>query len=98
MTKRLKWEKSSKFAIRLNDGLLMAAQYDLTWSEEAITGWHFYDTAQSLLYAAKGFDVGVAHQPSPWAIHYCGDSTMKGYYEALPAFQQWRKQLKQTLQ
>lgn len=33
----------------------MAAQYDLTWSEEAITGWHFYDTAQSLLYAAKGF-------------------------------------------
>nr|WP_055736261.1 glycosyltransferase family protein [Alkalicoccobacillus plakortidis] len=75
------------------DGLLMVTQYDLTWPEEAITGWHFYDTAQSLQYAKEGYDVGVAHQSSPWVIHYCESSTMKGYYEALPAFQQWRKQL-----
>ncbi|UTR05125.1 glycosyltransferase family protein [Alkalihalobacillus sp. LMS6] len=71
------------------DGLLMATQYDLSWPEE-IRGWHFYDTAQCLHYSTHNYDVGIAHQPSPWVIHYCKTSTMEGYYEALPAFQKWR--------
>ena len=50
------------------DGLCLMTQHDLPWDEE-ITGFHFYDIAQSTRYVLAGYDVVVPRQEQPWFGH-----------------------------
>lgn len=52
------------------DGLFMATQYDVPWQEDLKTGFHFYDTSQSLEFIQRGYKVGVPLQKDPWCLHY----------------------------
>lgn len=76
------------------DGVLMATQYDLKWTEE-FDGWHLYDTTQSLLFQDAGYEVGIAHQPHPWVLHECGtEFDQEAYLTNINKFHSWRKTLK----
>ncbi|MBM7840510.1 hypothetical protein JOC54_003802 [Alkalihalobacillus xiaoxiensis] len=76
------------------DGVLMATQHDLEWIEE-FDGWHLYDTTQSLVFKAAGYEVGIAHQPHPWVLHECGTEFDQAAYVAnIERFNRWRKTLK----
>jgi hypothetical protein len=50
------------------DGLCMITQRDLRW-DESISGFHFYDVAQSMRYRLAGYDVVVPRQNEPWFAH-----------------------------
>jgi hypothetical protein len=65
--------------VRAIDGLIMITQADLPWREELFTGWHFYDTSQSLEMIKAGYEVGVFNQGTSWCIHNCGISKLEGY-------------------
>ncbi|SFK72219.1 Glycosyltransferase like family protein [Paenibacillus sp. 1_12] len=65
--------------VRAIDGLIMATQIDLPWREDLFTGWHFYDTSQSMEMLKAGYEVGVWNQPAPWCIHDCGIANLEGY-------------------
>lgn len=51
------------------DGIFMMTQYDIPWREDLFRGWHFYDIAQSLEFARKGYKVQVPSQDEVWCIH-----------------------------
>lgn len=51
------------------DGMMMATQYDLTWREDLLSGWHFYDTSQSFEFIKAGYTIGVPKQITPWCAH-----------------------------
>lgn len=73
---------------RVVDGMLIATQYDLPWREDLFTGWHFYDTSQSMEFVKKGYEVGIVKQHVPWTIHACDVNQMIGYEEARRIFVQ----------
>jgi Glycosyltransferase like family len=50
------------------DGLCLITQHDLAWDEE-ISGFHFYDVAQSIRYRLAGYDAVVPRQDEPWFAH-----------------------------
>ncbi|MDA8335495.1 MAG: glycosyltransferase family protein [Peptococcaceae bacterium] len=54
------------------DGLIMVTQYDLPWREDLFTGFHFYDSSQSLEFGKAGYRVAVPAQADPWCLHWCG--------------------------
>ncbi|CAM3719449.1 glycosyltransferase family protein [Cohnella lubricantis] len=56
------------------DGLLMMTQYDLPWRDDVLSGWHYYDIAQSLEYLRAGYRIAVPRQEQPWVLHDCGVS------------------------
>jgi hypothetical protein len=58
-------------AVECIDGVLMAAQYDVSWDAE-LPGFHFYDVAQSTRYLLAGYDVVVPRQDEPWVRHDIG--------------------------
>ena len=63
------------------DGLLMATQYDLPWRDDILSGFHFYDSSQSLEFIRAGYKVAVPAQAEPWCLHYCGKmESAAGYY------------------
>lgn len=72
--------------VRVVDGMLMATQYDIPWREDLFTGWHFYDTSQSMEFAKAGLEVGVIRQDAPWTLHACDVNEMIGYEEARQIF------------
>lgn len=63
------------------DGILMAAQYDLPWSEDAFTGWWFSDMSQSVEFIKQGYKVVIPQQGKPWCIHDCGPVDIDSEYE-----------------
>ena len=64
------------------DGMLMITQYDIEWREDLDLGWDFYDITQSLEFRRQGLKIGIPHQQTPWCIHDCGYSKLKGYDKA----------------
>lgn len=62
------------------DGLIMATQYDLPWREDLFSGFHFYDTSQSLEFIKAGRQVAVPAQADPWCLHLCGETYVNGDY------------------
>ncbi|WP_026040714.1 glycosyltransferase family protein [Sulfobacillus thermosulfidooxidans] len=68
------------------DGFFMATQIDLEWNE-AIPGFHLYDTSHSFDYRTAGWKVIVPNQKFPWTLHYCGtDWDIEAYRRSLDSF------------
>ena len=61
------------------DGLLMITQYDIMWNERIFTGWHFYDTSQSLEFIRANYEVGIPFQVDSWCVHKSGQSSRRQY-------------------
>jgi 2-polyprenyl-3-methyl-5-hydroxy-6-metoxy-1,4-benzoquinol methylase len=61
------------------DGLLMMTQYDITWKEDVIKGWHFYDISQCIEFLNQGYIVGIPEQKEAWCIHDCGLVNINNY-------------------
>ncbi len=56
-------------SVQVIDGMIMISQYDVPWREDLLTGWHFYDSSQSLEFIKAGYTVGVSRQSTPWCAH-----------------------------
>jgi hypothetical protein len=63
-------------SVQVVDGMIMITQYDLPWREDLLTGWHFYDSSQSLEFIKAGYTVGVPRQSTPWCAHNCVSSIL----------------------
>lgn len=61
------------------DGLLMATQYDISWREDVLDKWDFYDVSQSLEMQLAGYKVVVPYQDTTWCYHDCGPSNLRNY-------------------
>ena len=48
------------------NGSLIATQYDIPWREDILSGWEFYDVAQSLEMRRAGYKVVVPYQREAW--------------------------------
>lgn len=68
------------------DGILMATQYDVSWREDLIPGFHFYDISQSFEFRRHGLTVGIPPQEDPWCYHHGKESLN------LPLYDQGRRQ------
>ncbi|HUW66320.1 MAG TPA: glycosyltransferase family protein [Spirochaetia bacterium] len=67
-------EPAGPFArVQAVDGLIMVTRYDLPWREDLFTGFHLYDTSQSLEFVKAGYRVVVPAQAEPWCLHWCGN-------------------------
>lgn len=66
--------------VKAVDGLIMITQHDVTWREDFLDGWDFYDVSQSLEMQRKGFKVVVPFQKTTWCYHDCGVSNLKDYH------------------
>ncbi len=51
------------------DGLLMATQYDVPWTNP-VGGFMLYDQVQSLEFVTSGLEVGIARQEAVWCLHW----------------------------
>lgn len=60
--------------VKCIDGLMMITQYDVPWREDIFTGWHFYDTSQSIEFIKAGYNVAVPRMDKIWCIHDCPKS------------------------
>ncbi len=63
------------------DGLLMATQYDITWKEDIVSKWDFYDVSQSMELKQAGYKVVVPNMGNAWVLHDEGYPNMNNYYE-----------------
>ncbi|MBJ8104029.1 MULTISPECIES: glycosyltransferase family protein [Bacillus cereus group] len=72
-------ESKTFIPVEVIDGLLMATQYDVTWRDDLLDGFHFYDLSQSFEFREKGYTVGVPVQRDAWCIHYHFDINMTNY-------------------
>jgi hypothetical protein len=61
------------------DGLLMATQYDLTWRDDILEGYDFYDVSQSFEFHKKGYRVVVRDIDNDRVIHDDGVLNMFGW-------------------
>lgn len=61
------------------DGLFMATQYDISWREDILKHWHFYDIAQCIEFRRAGYKVIVPSSYTPWCLHDCGKSEYRRY-------------------
>ena len=74
-------DPSGPFArVQAVDGLIMVTRYDLPWREDLFSGFHFYDTSQSLEFLKAGYRVAVPAQADPWCLHWCGTEFPSGEY------------------
>lgn len=75
-------------AVRVSaiDGMFMATQYDIEWREDIITGWDFYDMAQSCEFIKNGYQIVVPYQRECWCLHDCGHSKLQNYDVARKSF------------
>lgn len=62
-----KWQE-----VDVVDGLLMATKEDITWREDILKDWDFYDVSQCLEFKRAGYKVIVPRQDEAWTIHLCG--------------------------
>src|SRR2546426_1298914 len=51
------------------DGLLMATQYDIPWTNP-LGGFELYDQVQALALIKAGLEVGIARQRTVWCLHW----------------------------
>lgn len=51
------------------DGFLMATSYDISWRNDLLDGWDFYDVSQSFEFLRQGYRVVVPVQHLPWCLH-----------------------------
>ena len=65
--------------VKAIDGLVMVTQYDVSWRQDLLDGWDFYDVSQSLEMQKNGFKVVVPYQKDTWCYHDCGVSNLKNY-------------------
>lgn len=58
------------------NGSLIATQYDIPWREDILSGWEFYDVAQSLEMRRAGYKVVVPYQREAWCYQdsVCGNT------------------------
>lgn len=68
------------------DGMFLMTGKDISWREDVLSGWDFYDISQSLEFNRKGFELWVLAGKQPWCIHDCGYLSLAGYDEAQKAF------------
>lgn len=75
------------------DGMLLATQYDISWREDILKQWDFYDISQSFEFIKAGYRIAIPYQEKAWAIHDCGYSNLHHYdenrkimFEAYPEF------------
>ncbi|WP_168928979.1 glycosyltransferase [Paenibacillus dokdonensis] len=61
------------------NGLIMITQYDLTWRDDLLNGWHMYDASQCVEFLREGYEVGIPSQHNPWVIHDCVSRNLEGY-------------------
>lgn len=61
------------------DGLLIATQYDISWREDILKGWDFYDVSQCLEFKRRGYKVVVPAQNPSWTNHKCGVPSFWNY-------------------
>lgn len=62
------------------DGAIMITRIDLEW-DERISGYHFYDTSQSIRFRLHGKQVVIPAQPSVWIFHHRSHETNQVEYE-----------------
>ncbi|MBP3205363.1 MAG: glycosyltransferase [Lachnospiraceae bacterium] len=68
--------------VEVIDGYFMVTQYDLTWREDILKGWDFYDVSQCLEFRRAGYRIYVPAQPENWVIHDCGNPGLQNYEAA----------------
>ena len=54
------------------DGLFIATQYDITWREDILDGWDFYDVSQCMEFRRAGYKVVIPKQSPECINHVCG--------------------------
>lgn len=83
-------DPAGRFAkVQAVDGLIMITQFDVPWREDLFTGFHFYDTSQSLEFLRAGYRVAVPAQVDPWCLHWCGNEfASEDYKRYLEVFTQ----------
>ena len=69
--------KDYRYSIKLDgytmvaeiDGFFMATCHDLSWDDEHLKGWDFYDAFQSMHFLLEGYKIAVPVQTHPWCMH-----------------------------
>lgn len=51
------------------DGLFMATQYDVPWTNQ-VGGFMLYDQVQALEFIKVGLEIGIARQEAIWCLHW----------------------------
>ncbi|WP_379134712.1 glycosyltransferase family protein [Paenibacillus sp. sgz500958] len=78
------------------DGLLMITQADILWREDLFPGWHYYDISQCMEFSRAGYEIGVAFQDTPWALHDCGVADLSGFEENRVRFiQEYQEEMRE---
>lgn len=68
------------------DGMFLMTAKDLSWREDVLSGWDFYDISQSLEHTKAGGELWVLAGQQPWCIHDCGYLCLTGYDRAQETF------------
>jgi len=55
--------------VALIDGLMMITCHDLSWNEELLKHWDFYDAFQSMNFLLNGYRIVTPVQKLPWFLH-----------------------------
>lgn len=70
-------------AVDCLDGMILVTRYDVPWRRDIFAGWHMYDRSICLEYKRKGYLCVVPWQDTPWCVHACGISDLRGWNESL---------------
>ena len=73
-------------AVDCLDGMILVTRYDVPWRGDLPIGWHFYDRSICLEYKRRGYLCVVPRQESPWCIHACGASELRGWNDSLAVY------------
>lgn len=68
------------------DGFMMITQYDISWREDILTGWDFYDISQSFEFRKSGYDVIIPHVKHSLCFHDDGIMNLNTYYTTRKIF------------
>lgn len=55
--------------VKVIDGVMMIAQYDVLWRDDLFTGWHFYDISQSMEFNKRNYKIVIPRQDNIWCLH-----------------------------
>ena len=78
-TKLYQSKEKDYIPVKAIDGLIMITQVDITWREDFLDGWDFYDVSQSLEMEQHGFKIVIPYQENIWCYHDCGVSKVEKY-------------------
>lgn len=68
------------------DGFMMITQYDISWRDDILTGWDFYDISQSFEFRKSGYDVIIPPVKHSWCFHDDGIINLSTYYTTRKIF------------